>query len=29
MPNPDCEIIHSQLADYPDNKLGFVIHRLT
>lgn len=29
MPDSDYEIIHSQLADYPDNKLGFVIYCLT
>lgn len=29
MPDIDCDSIREELAKYPDNKLGFVIYRLT
>lgn len=29
MPDIDCDLIREELTNYPDNKLGFVIYRLT
>ena len=29
MPDQDCDVIRDELAAYPNNKLGFVIYRLT